>query len=149
MIVLDNPGARENAAGQPFVCGTRETLQRGLHEAGVSLEDVFVTYILKYRPTRAYDKQSARRNGMPYLNRQLAEVNPRILFCLGNVAVQAFFDDETKEVKSLRGEWLDSITNPIDRAVRVSYHPLAVRRRPNLYPMFLEDCQAVAEKLYL
>lgn len=36
MIVLDNPGARENRSGEPYVCGTRQTLRRALHRAGWS-----------------------------------------------------------------------------------------------------------------
>lgn len=28
MVILDNPGAREDRNGNPFVCGTRQTLQK-------------------------------------------------------------------------------------------------------------------------
>ncbi|WP_276245357.1 hypothetical protein [Virgibacillus profundi] len=29
----------------------------------------------------------------------------------------------------------------------VAYHPLAARRRPNLYPLLVEDMRLVSEKL--
>ncbi|MFM1654795.1 uracil-DNA glycosylase family protein [Brevibacillus sp. B_LB10_24] len=45
MVVLDNPGAREDRQGNPFVCGTRETLQKAVHAAGLGEEDIYVTYI--------------------------------------------------------------------------------------------------------
>ncbi|WP_139492702.1 uracil-DNA glycosylase family protein [Brevibacillus dissolubilis] len=91
MIVLDNPGAREDREGNPFVCGTRETLQKAAYEVGVSAEDLYVTYILKRRPVKAYDKERTREK------------------------------------------------------TTVSYHPLAVRRRPNLWKYFMEDWRFLVE----
>lgn len=35
MMILDNPGAREDREGNSFLCGTRETLQYGMREAGI------------------------------------------------------------------------------------------------------------------
>ena len=144
MVVLDNPVAREDTEGNPYVCGTRETLQRGLTEAGIALEEVFITYILKCRPLRAYDKPLARESCMPFLDRQLLANQPQLVLCLGNMAVQAFFDNDEKEVKSMRGELHLSRGMP----TIISYHPLAVRRRPNLYRLFSEDCRLAAETMY-
>lgn len=59
-LLLDNPGAREDREGRSFACGTRETLQLGLREAGIAIDDVYVSYALKCRPIRAYDKRAAR-----------------------------------------------------------------------------------------
>lgn len=89
MILLDNPGARENREGQPFVCGTRDTLQRAIHEVGLHQDDVYATYILKRRPIRAYDKEKTRQICMQtHLDGQLQKQNPSYVLCLGNVAVQ-------------------------------------------------------------
>ncbi|HZG15820.1 MAG TPA: uracil-DNA glycosylase [Candidatus Bathyarchaeia archaeon] len=135
MILLDNPGAREDRDGNPFVCGTRETLQKAAHAAGVSKEDLYVTYVLKRRPTKAYDKVHAREVCMQHLLVQLENKFPQIVFCLGNVATQSFFANQDAEVKSLRQKWHTS--HGLKTAV--SYHPLAVRRRPNLWVPFMED----------
>jgi uracil-DNA glycosylase family 4 len=35
MIILDNPGAREDREGESIVCGTRQTLQEFAIEAGL------------------------------------------------------------------------------------------------------------------
>ncbi|MCM3591650.1 uracil-DNA glycosylase [Brevibacillus borstelensis] len=135
MVVLDNPGAREDRHGNPFVCGTRETLQKAAYETGLEERDVYVTYVLKRRPTRAYDKEGAREACMQHLLVQLQSKTPQLVFCLGNVATQAFFANREAEVKALRQQW------HFPRGVKtaVSYHPLAVRRRPNLWADFLED----------
>ncbi|RKD24720.1 uracil-DNA glycosylase [Ammoniphilus oxalaticus] len=142
-ILLDNPGLRENKEGQPFVCGTRQTLQRGLLEAGLDLDSVYITYLLKCRPKKAYDKPLARQTCFSHLQFQLMEKKPQFMLGLGNTVAQTLFSDENVDVKGLRGSWhlfQDSIP------IAFSYHPLAVRRRPALYRFFLEDLQHVAAR---
>jgi uracil-DNA glycosylase len=134
-VLLDNPGAREDREGKSYVCGTRETLQEAVDQVGLTEKDLYVTYLLKRRPHRAYDKESVRRACLKHLERQLGEKSPQWVICLGNVAVQWFFLDLEAEVRKLRGSW----HRVREVRTRVSYHPLAVRRRPNLRSRFLED----------
>ncbi|QKI81566.1 uracil-DNA glycosylase family protein [Kroppenstedtia eburnea] len=93
------------------------------------------------RHFRAYDKEAARRACLKHLERQLEEKSPQWVMCLGNVAVQWFFLDPEAEVRALRGSW----HTVREIGTRVSYHPLAVRRRPNLRSRFLEDWRALGE----
>ncbi len=143
-VILDNPGAREDREGKPFVCGARLKLQEAAYETGLGAEDMYVTYILKCRPLRRYDKANARGTCMSYLARQLDRQKPQLVFCLGNTAVQWYFGDMEAEVKNLRGVWHD--VNGLPTAV--SYHPLAVKRRPNLKVQFVTDWQLVAERYF-
>ncbi|WP_010677349.1 uracil-DNA glycosylase [Bacillus timonensis] len=143
MIILDNPGAREDREGNPMVCGTRQTLQKAAHEAGIDEEQMYVTYIVKRQPKRAYDKGKTREICMKHLYAQLEEQKPKLIICLGNVAVQSFFQDQELEVKGLRGNFYQMN----GYQTTVAYHPLAARRRPNLYPLLLEDMQLVASEL--
>ncbi|HHU49876.1 MAG TPA: uracil-DNA glycosylase [Clostridiales bacterium] len=133
-VILDNPGAREDKLGQPFLCGTRQTLLTAAHKAGILPEQMYITYILKYRPLRKYDKPKARQNCMGYLQDQLEEVNPKLLLILGNTAIKSLLGD-TAEVKNLRG----AVHHFGEYKAVVSYHPLAVRRRPNMNKVFLSD----------
>lgn len=143
MILLDNPGAREDREGKPFVCGTRQALQQATNQVGLTVDDLYVTYILKRKPTRAYDKDKTRFICMRHLTHQLLVTQPKIIVCLGNIAVQSFFRNQEADVKSLRGK----IHDVRGYQTTVAYHPLAIRRRPNLLPLFLEDWQLVAEHL--
>ncbi|KIL41585.1 uracil-DNA glycosylase [Gordoniibacillus kamchatkensis] len=142
LVVLDNPGAREDAAGEPFVCGTRATLQEAAAEAGLGEAELYVTYVLKCRPRRAYDKEEARSACFAHFQLQLLRQRPRLVLALGNVAAQTLFADPEAEVKRLRGSWHEVL----GLAAAVSYHPLAVRRRPTLWGVFRRDWQMVAEK---
>ena len=142
MIILDNPGAREDREGTPFVSGTRENLQQTTDEVGLSMDDLYTTFILKRRPTRAYEKEEVRQICMMHLEQQIKEKKPRLVICLGNVAVQSFFQNAEVNVKSLRGEW--HYVRGLETTV--AYHPLAVRRRPNLHSLFLDDWKFIAER---
>lgn len=142
-VILDNPGARENRQGEPYLCGARETLQLAAIKAGIGLDRLYISYILKCRPVRAYDKPEAREKCLGYLWEQLDIIKPKVLMILGNVAVKAFLNEPLAEVKNLRGK----IHHWFNYDAVVSYHPLAVRRRPNLGRQFAEDWQLTASLL--
>lgn len=142
MIILDNPGAREDKEGRPFVCGTRLTLREAMSRSGLTHEDVYLTYLLKCRPTRKYKRDESRTACLSYLQEQLADTNPYILVCMGNVVLQTLFSPDS-EVKELRGKWLALRGIP----TMVTYHPLAARRRPNLLKYVVDDLTQVAERL--
>lgn len=144
MILLDNPGAREDREGNPFVCGTRVTLQSAANQVGLSTDDMYVTWILKRKPVKAYNKEHARHACMVHLKEQLEIKQPAFIFCLGNVAVQSFFANPEAEVKTLRGAM--HTVNGYKTAV--GYHPLAVRRRPNLWKLFMEDWNFLSSQFH-
>ncbi|MDD4796550.1 MAG: uracil-DNA glycosylase [Eubacteriales bacterium] len=142
LIILDNPGAREDKEGNEYVCATRQTLQQALHQVNLSADDVYLTYLLKCRPLRRYDKEQARAFSKPFLIRQIHAMQPKFIVCLGDVVVQTMFDDKDTCVKDLRGAW----HNLLGYRCIVSYHPLAVRRRPNLLRLFIEDWNMLAQQ---
>lgn len=142
MVLLDNPGERETKVDKSYVCGTRQTLQEAAHNVGLSEKDLYITYILKRRPKRAYDKEETRQICMQHLKQQLQEIQPTFVFCLGNVAVQSFFGNPEADVKGLRGK----IHDIHGFKTTVAYHPLAIRRRPNLLPLFMGDWQLLARQ---
>jgi uracil-DNA glycosylase family 4 len=144
VIILDNPGAREDKDGNEYVCPTRHTLQAALHRANLVADKSYLTYLLKCRPLRRYNKEEARAFSKPFLIRQIDKMQPKLIVCLGDVVTRTMFDDEDACVKTLRGSWREVLGYPC----MVSYHPLAVRRRPNLMPMFIEDWNMIAIRIY-
>ncbi len=143
LVILDNPGAREDKAGNGYVCGTRQTLQTALHQANLTENDIYLTYLLKCRPLRQYNKEAVRAFSKPFLIRQIERMRPKVIVCLGDVVTQALFNDEDACVKNRRGRWQTLLGYPC----LVSYHPLAVRWRPNLLPRFMEDWHMLAQRL--
>lgn len=141
-VILDNPGAREDKEGKGYVCGTRQTLQEALYQTGLPAEDVYLTYLLKCRPLRRYNKEAARAFSIPFLIQQIEKMQPKYIVCLGEIVVQTMFDNKDAHVKDLRGVWHNVLGYPCI----VFYHPLAVRRRPNLLKQFMADWSMLAQR---
>ncbi|NMB33564.1 MAG: uracil-DNA glycosylase [Clostridium sp.] len=142
ITVLDNPGERRDKEGKEFVCGTRQTLQWAIQRCGLNINDVYVTYLLKCRPLRRYDKERARAFSKPFLTRQIEKMQPVFIVLLGDTVVQTIFNNADAHVKDLRGTWHTYMECPSI----VSYHPLAVRRRPNLANYFIQDWEMLSQR---
>src|SRR5699024_9765884 len=135
MIILDNPGAREDRDGNPTVCGTRQTLQQAASEVSLKMDDLYVTYILKRKPVRSYEKDQVRQTCMMHLYQQVQSEKPALIPCLGNVALQAFFQALEVDVETFRRTWQEVQ----GYHTTVAYHSLAFRRRPDLKSLFVDD----------
>lgn len=126
-ILLDNPGMREDVAGVPFVCGTRQTIHSTAREFGFTEHSLYVTYVVRRRPVRKYPKDVERKTCIRNFHIQISTHDPKIIFCMGDVALSSLLGVES-HVKDMRGKshrWQDY-------TLLTTYHPLAVRRRPNL-----------------
>lgn len=145
MLLLDNPGARETKEGIPFVCGTRQTLRAAAMEADIDPDNVYVTFLTKCRPLRVYDKEHAWQVGRRYVAEQIRSLRPRVLVVFGDVVTRAMTEDSGTSVRNLRGKPLTIHGIP----TVPTYHPLAARRRPNLFPVLVEDLARAAGMLSL
>lgn len=139
MCILDNPGAREDKLGNPYTCGTRLTLRAAAREAGLDVDELYITYLVKCRPLRAYDKSLARDVGRGFLQQQACLLLPQVLVLFGDVVTRCLTGDVQASVRALRGTTLRIFDTP----AIVTYHPLAARRRTNLYPLLVADLRRV------
>ncbi|NLN86287.1 MAG: uracil-DNA glycosylase, partial [Syntrophomonadaceae bacterium] len=112
--------------------------------ASLAQHDIYVTYLFKCRPLCRFNKEAVGTFSKPFLTRQIKMMSPKFIVCLGDTVTQVLFDDKEAHVKELRGAWHAILGIPC----AVSYHPLAVRRRPNLMRHFLEDWNMLAQRLH-
>ena len=128
MIIGEAPGAEEDRQGEPFVGRAGQLLNAMLLAIGFKREDVFIANILKCRPPNNRDPSPAEVNCcMPYLQRQIELVNPRIIICVGRIAAQNLLATDTP-IGKLRGtvHYLGERKRP----VIVTYHPAYLLRSP-------------------
>ncbi len=148
MAVGEQPGDAEDKAGRPFVGPSGRLLDHALDTAGIDRDDVYVTNAVKHFKW-AKDARTKRRihktpNAgevracMPWLEREIALVKPRVIVCLGATAAKALLG-RTFSVMKQRGIALESNWAP---AVFATVHPSAVLRAP-------PDQRALAEKLFV
>ena len=125
MFIGEGPGADEDLAGLPFVGRSGQLLDRLIaEEMGLARADCYIANTVKCRPP---DNRNPRPEEMaacrPWLDAQLASVDPRVVVTLGNVATRALLG-RNDGITRLRGSvypWNGRILVP-------TYHPAAVLR---------------------
>jgi DNA polymerase len=89
VFIGEAPGADEDASGIPFVGKAGKHLDKVIAAAGFKRDEVFICNILKCRPPGNRDPNfSEMVCCTPYLQRQLAILQPKLIACLGNVAIR-------------------------------------------------------------
>jgi DNA polymerase len=135
MFVGEAPGGEEDRLGRPFVGSADQLLDRLLAFAGFSRAEVYITNVVKCRPpgNRQPSPQEAAAC-YPYLIEQIRLIRPKIIVCLGALAVRSLVDPEAR-ITRVRGQWFER------DGVRIlpTFHPAAVLRdRDKLAPVALD-----------
>jgi DNA polymerase len=125
LFVGEGPGAEEDARGEPFVGQAGRLLDNMLASIGLKRgEDVYIANVLKCRPpgNRTPEPQEAAQCE-PFLLRQIALIQPRLIVALGKTAAGNLLRTEAS-LGSLRGRLHDFHGTP----VLVTYHPAYLLR---------------------
>ena len=126
LLVGEAPGAREDAAGEPFVGRSGALLFELLAEAGLVRERMAVTNVLKCRPpANRTPRRSEVERCRPWLARQLALIDPLVIVSLGSIAA-AWFLGPSARIAPLRAAGQSA--RYAGRPLVVTYHPSAAIR---------------------
>ena len=154
MLVGEQPGDKEDVAGRPFVGPAGRLLDEALEEAGIDRRRAYVTNVVKHFKWQAKGKRRIHAKPAwaeiaacrPWLEAELAAVEPRVLVCLGATAAQALLGRQFRVTRE-RGRPVDS---PLAPAVLATIHPSAVLRaddREREFGGLVDDLKVVAELL--
>lgn len=125
MLVGEGPGAEEDRRGEPFVGAAGQLLDDMLGAIGLTrTKNVYIANAVKCRPplnrTPQPDEIAAC---LPYLERQIALVRPKLLIALGRPAALSLLGQEIK-INAARGRLFSHAGVP----VVVTYHPAYLLR---------------------
>jgi uracil-DNA glycosylase len=157
MMVGEQPGDVEDRQGKPFVGPAGRLLDQMLEEAGIPRPKVYLTNAVKHfkwtprGKRRLHGKPNSREifACRPWLEAELAAIEPELLVLLGATAAQALLGSQFRITRE-RGQPRSSPWAPWTMA---TYHPSAVLRSLNepagekMQADFLADLRLVAEKL--
>ncbi|HTO94323.1 MAG TPA: uracil-DNA glycosylase, partial [Bacteroidota bacterium] len=139
MLIGEAPGADEDAQGEPFVGKAGQLLNKILEAINFRRTDVYICNILKCRPPGNRKPQAEEVDQcLPYLRKQVALVQPKLILALGLTAAENLLGT-TESLGRLRGRVLRYEGIPL----MVTYHPAALLRNPNWKRPTWEDVQAV------
>jgi uracil-DNA glycosylase family 4 len=145
VFVGEGPGRDEDAQGIPFVGRAGQLLTQMIEAMGLKRGDVYICNVVKCRPP---ENRTPERDEIaacsPYLFRQLAAIQPKVICCLGSVAAQTLLGTN-KGISHFRGEWFDF------RGSRLiaTYHPAYLLRNPNAKGEVWNDLKKVMTVLGL
>ena len=157
MLVGEQPGDREDVEGRPFVGPAGRLLDEALEEAAIDRSRAYVTNVVKHFKWQARGKRRIHQKPSwgeiaacrPWLDAELAVVQPRVLVCLGATAAQALLGRDFR-VTRRRGELVETELAPVATA---TVHPSSILRAPDEesrraeYAAFVDDLRLVARLL--
>jgi len=128
MLVGEGPGEVEDETGRPFVGPAGQKLDEVLAAVGLTREALYITNVVKCRPpgNRVPSKEEMTAC-FPYLEAQIALIQPALVVTLGNTPTQ-WLVPEAEGITRIRGSFL-----PWRGDVRVfpMFHPSYLLRNPS------------------
>jgi uracil-DNA glycosylase family 4 len=125
LFVGEGPGSEEDAKGEPFVGQAGRLLDNMLAALGLARgADVYIANVVKCRPPQNRTPEPREVEAcLPYLDRQIELLHPRLIVALGKSAATALLDVDAT-IASLRGRVHRYRNVPLV----VTYHPAYLLR---------------------
>lgn len=135
MIIGEAPGQEEDEQGKPFVGQSGQLLNNMLLAVGLKRSEVYISNVLFWRPpgnrTPSTDELSLC---LPYVERHIALINPKILLLLGGVAVKTILNT-SDSISKIRGR--KNAYRGIDTIA--TFHPAYLLRSPGQKAVAFRD----------
>jgi len=143
MFVGEAPGEDEDRQGEPFVGRAGQLLTKIIEAIGMTRDQVYIANVIKCRPPANRNPEPDEVAACePYLFRQIALVQPRVVVALGKFAAQSLLGT-TEPITRLRGrvfEWRGALLLP-------TFHPAYLLRNPPAKREVWEDMKKVRDLL--
>ncbi|MBN2331762.1 MAG: uracil-DNA glycosylase [Deltaproteobacteria bacterium] len=144
MFVGEAPGRDEDREGIPFVGRAGQLLTRIIEAINLTRDQVYIANILKCRPPNNRNPENQEiLQCYPFLERQIAAIQPRIICALGTFAAQTLLQTSVP-IGKLRGHPHQFSDQTL---VIPTYHPAFLLRNPNKKRDVWEDMQLVMRLL--
>ena len=108
VIIGEGPGEQEDKSGLPFVGRAGKMLDTALAAVNVDpLEDCYITNIVKCRPPNNRKPSASESDAcMPWLNKQIELLSPKIIVLAGSTATESFLGVK-EPISKIRGKWIE------------------------------------------
>ncbi len=128
LIIGEAPGAQEDRQGFPFVGRAGQLLDAMLLGIGLKREQIYIANILKCRPPNNRDPAREEvAKCTPFLQRQLALIQPKLILALGRIAAH-YLLNTTTPMNRLRGQ--QYLYGESKVPLLVTFHPAYLLRSP-------------------
>jgi DNA polymerase len=155
MFIGEAPGKKEDLEGEPFVGAAGKNLDKLLNNVGLSLEEIYVANILKYRPPENRDPLPEEISAhTPWLLKQINAIQPKIICSLGNYATKFFMAlgdvDKMKQmpgITSVHGKVQMIEMDGLKFKLIPLFHPAAIIYNRGIQGLWEEDMEIVKREI--
>jgi uracil-DNA glycosylase len=142
MFVGEAPGRGEDDKGRPFVGAAGKILDEMLAKAGIQRSQVFITNVVKCRPpNNRVPEEDEVSACMPYLERQIALIRPRIICILGRTAYSSLLGGSS--ITANRGK----IIEKAGQKYFLTIHPAAAIYNRSMLSLLEADLRKLAKEV--
>ena len=143
MFIGEAPGQKEDELKRPFVGAAGQFLNELLGTIGLKREDVYISNVVKYRPPSNRDPTPEEKEQcMPWLQLEIALIQPRVIATLGRHSLAHFFLN--KSITQAHGKPF-KLTDKL--TVFPIYHPAAALHNAGLRQALYDDFKALGKYL--
>jgi uracil-DNA glycosylase family 4 len=119
IFIGEGPGQTEDQFGRPFIGNAGQLLDKIIEKMGYHREDVFIGNVVKCRPPNNREPLADEVEAcLPFLHRQIELLVPKIIVCLGKVALNNLLGT-SHSMGRIRGQLLKFNNIPLIP----TYHP--------------------------
>ena len=155
LFVGEAPGRNEDEQGIPFVGAAGKNLDSLLKKVGLSLDDIYITNIIKCRPPENRDPLPEEiKAHTPWLLKQIEEIKPQIVCSLGNYATKFFLSQGEVEkmahqvgITQVHGKIKNIEINNHKIKLIPLFHPAAIIYNNSLKSEWEKDIEIVKAEL--
>ncbi|MFH1174478.1 MAG: uracil-DNA glycosylase [archaeon] len=155
LFIGEAPGEQEDIQGFPFVGAAGKQLDKLLHSIGLTIDDVYIANILKYRPPNNRNPNDEEiRTHTPYLVEQIKIIQPKIIATLGNFSTKFILArcnpggmKSIGGITFLHGKPVSIDIDGLQFIVVPLYHPAAILYKPGLRQELEQDFLKMQELL--
>lgn len=149
MFIGEAPGKNEAETGRPFCGAAGKVLDELLASISLDRKEVYITNIVKDRPTSNRDPSPAEiKLYAPFLDRQIMIIKPKAVVALGRFSMEYIMkkfglESQLKSISQIHGRAFDAKTDYGTVKIIPLYHPAVALYNKNQIDILKKDFRAL------
>ena len=153
-LIGEAPGGDEEKQGRPFVGKAGKNLDEFIDVVGLKRENLYITNVVKIRPTNISPKTGKEVNRtpnkeeiqffLPFLIEEINIISPRLIVTLGNTPLKAITGDKKITIGDCHAKLIK--TDHFD--IFPLYHPASIIYNRSLKDVYYSDLKKIREFLF-
>ena len=146
MLIGEGPGYNEDLEGLPFVGRAGNLLDKMLASINLDRSNVYISNVVNFRPPENRKPTEIEiKRYLPFLEKHIEIIKPKILILLGSTAMNALIGDKFV-ISKVRGQWIEKKIGRVKLSIIVTFHPAFLMRQPAQKKMAWIDLKMIRDK---